>query len=401
MKPTDLMDAMVRGSDVLTAWRSLIRFGALHVATLVFALSVHAQSDQEAVDVDGPYVMTYGDGSLSAWYAEGRHEDGFKKRAQRVKTGTQVRVGAVGRRPPFYVVIRRPASTLDVEEESLRHGAQVFVMGDSHGEYEIATELLINNGVIDANLRWTFGNGRLVVLGDVFDRGKHQTELLWLIYKVEGEAVQAGGKVHLVLGNHETMAMTGDLRYLDHRYPAVASALWVANYSELWSPETLLGQWLRTKPTALRLGKILYMHGGASPELVQQRWTVRRINSTVRAWLSERLDKQHQDVQFISGPLGPLWYRGYFRDSGQDNHEPLTDKNLQAVLDYYQVDRIAVGHTIVPTVSVLHEGRVVAVDVRMATDDGDQMVAEGVIIDARGRWLRAKIDGTHEPLDRQ
>ena len=49
--------------------------------------------------------------------------------------------------------------------------------------------------VVDATLRWSFGKGQLLILGDVFDRGPNHTEILWLLYKLEAEAAKAGGMI--------------------------------------------------------------------------------------------------------------------------------------------------------------------------------------------------------------
>ena len=44
------------------------------------------------------------------------------------------------------------------------------------------------------------------------------TEVLWLIYSLEEKAKAAGGYVHYILGNHEIMNMSNDLRYVQNRY---------------------------------------------------------------------------------------------------------------------------------------------------------------------------------------
>jgi len=57
--------------------------------------------------------------------------------------------------------------------------------------------LLQVNGVIDHALNWSYSSGHLVLIGDMVDRGNNVVPLLWLIYKLEGEAKLAGGDVHL------------------------------------------------------------------------------------------------------------------------------------------------------------------------------------------------------------
>ena len=76
----------------------------------------------------------------------------------------------------------------------------------------------MNNKIIDSDLKWVFGEGQLVLLGDVFDRGALVTETLWFLYELQIQAQKSEGNVHLLLGNHEIMALTGDHRYLNYKY---------------------------------------------------------------------------------------------------------------------------------------------------------------------------------------
>jgi hypothetical protein len=61
-------------------------------------------------------------------------------------------------------------------------------------------------------------DGSLILTGDFFDRGLRVTECLWLMYKLEGEALAAGGRVHFLLGNHEVMNLSGDHTYVRSKY---------------------------------------------------------------------------------------------------------------------------------------------------------------------------------------
>jgi hypothetical protein len=66
-----------------------------------------------------------------------------------------------------------------------------------------------------------------------------------LIYALEAEARKAGGGVLFVLGNHETMVMRDDLRLSQSQVPAVCRDTGVDSYSQLFGPDSVLGQWLR------------------------------------------------------------------------------------------------------------------------------------------------------------
>ncbi len=79
----------------------------------------------------------------------------------------------------------------------------MLVLSDPHGDLDCFVSVLKNNGVIGDRYEWTFGEGQLVVIGDVFDRGDDVVPIFWLLYKLEAEAVRQGGAVIFTLGNHE------------------------------------------------------------------------------------------------------------------------------------------------------------------------------------------------------
>jgi len=95
---------------------------------------------------------------------------------------------------------------------------KIFAISDIHGKFDQMIKLLKGNDIVDGNLNWSWGNGHLVIAGDVFDRGDKMTEALWFIHQLEKEAKRYGGCVHFVLGNHEVMVLRGDLRYVNEKY---------------------------------------------------------------------------------------------------------------------------------------------------------------------------------------
>lgn len=361
----------------------------LPLALLGVALIVGPHNTSAQV-FDGPYVIRGADDQWQNWSVV-VSDAGLTKEASPVAVGDRLIVDAVGRRPSFTVKLRNAASPAP-EKVRTKKGAPIFFMADSHGEYEIATELLIQHGVIDNRLKWHFGRGHLVVLGDVFDRGPRQTELLWLLYELEAEAAAAGGRVHLVLGNHEVMAMTGDSRYLHYRYDQAATALGVGHYAELWGRTSLLGQWLRSKPGILKMDSVLCLHGGISPLTLAGKWNVSDINSAIREWLTGTSPVDPEKIEFIAGNDGPLWYRGLVSQEDEPEH-------IDAVRSFYRVKRIVVGHTKVGTVTALYTGSVVAAQVYPTQDEvTGRMKMEGVYVDPRGVWHKARVDGTREAL---
>src|SRR5690349_20848000 len=160
-----------------------------------------------AATPDGPYVLDSADG----WQAVSVQVSGdaASKQARAVKAGDALTVPAVGVVPAFTVKLRSPAA---VAPDTVRtsKGAPLFVVADTHGEYQILVAMLRTHKIIGPDLKWRFGRGHLAVLGDVFDRGPNHLEILWLLYELDAQAAAAGGGVDFVLGNHEVMALRGD-----------------------------------------------------------------------------------------------------------------------------------------------------------------------------------------------
>ncbi|MFL6548825.1 MAG: metallophosphoesterase [Povalibacter sp.] len=349
-----------------------------------------------ATEDDGPYVMRNATGALEAWSVHAA-ADAHRQQILPLAPNATITIASVGTIPSFDVKLRGPAE-VDPDEVSITPKASYFVVADTHGEFEILAQMLMQHHVLDRNLHWSFGRGHLVILGDVFDRGAYQTEILWLIYALEAEARKAGGAVHLVLGNHEVMILRGDLRYLNAKYRATAQALGVSSYSELFGADSVLGQWLRSKPAMLKINRMLFLHGGVSPELIARRFTLSQVNSTIRALLlnrefTSRLDLERAD--FLSGQAGPLWYRGYF--AGEGGPAEATVEDIQRIREFFSVSTILVGHTRVPTITPLYAGQVIAVQVYPQRDANGVTSFEALLV-REGQFYRARPDGKIERL---
>ena len=202
------------------------------------------------------------------------------------------------------------------------------------------------------------------------------------------EAAAAGGAVHFVLGNHETMVLYDDLRYVNPKYLRSAQLLG-RSYPQLYGADSVIGQWLRTRPVLLKIGDTLFLHGGISPEAVQLALDPARTNAAYQASLG--LPKAEVKADPATAPLydgktSPIWYRGYF--DGR-----LDTAGVQAVLDRLQLTRIVVGHTSMPHVSSFHGDRVIAIDSSIKNgENGELLFIED------GKLSRGLLDGSRVPL---
>lgn len=270
----------------------------------------------------------------------------------------------------------------------------VFVIGDVHGEYDSLTALLRNVGLIGANGRWTGGRGHLVFLGDLFDRGPDVTRTLWFIYGLERQAEAVGGRVHVVLGNHEIMVLAGDLRYVSSKERCIAE-YHGTTYPRLFNVRnSVLGKWLATKPALIRIGRILLAHGGVSTKYLD--YSLQAVDDTLATFMGEELFHrwgQPPDstlppivmdstalagrIDFFFGESSVFWYRDYvLADTLQ--------AELARVLDRFDSDLHVVAHTMVENVQERYGGSLVAVDLNapasqllLLVDDGLQRLRYG------------------------
>ena len=259
---------------------------------------------------------------------------------------------------PFSVDLR-----LDPEPvpTSYAQPSKITVVADIEGNFSALYSLLVAQGIIDEKGNWTYGDGHLVMLGDLFDRGPDVTPTFWLLYKLEAEAIEAGGYVHTVLGNHEIMIFDGDTRYINRKYKAQINDTGVG-YPYLYSANTVLGQWLRSKPAVIRIGDLMLSHAGVSPDVLALDVSLQEINEIVREKILYEVSATGTpEYQTIFGTNGIFWYRGWVDD-------PPSIHVLDAILDKYQVKHLVIGHTIVPDIQASFDYKLVMADLRQPRD---------------------------------
>ena len=271
--------------------------------------------------------------------------------------------------------------------------ARIVAVGDLHGDYDAWEAIARAAGLVDAKGRWTGGNATLVQMGDVPDRGPDSLKIIRQLMKLQREAPKRGGKVIALVGNHEAMNMTGDLRYVhpgeyrafttkqsanlrDKIYeankPAIEAAYKAKNpamtpeairadwmkanpigmleHQQAWGPAGEVGKWVVSNPAVVKIGDSLFVHGGISASYTQ--FSPEQINRRVADTLKAR---DEAPTSIINDPAGPLWYRGLVsREPGDEatvapvaaNGQQLTiDQEIALVLEAFHVKRIVVAHT--------------------------------------------------------
>lgn len=271
---------------------------------------------------------------------------------------------------------------------------RIVAIGDLHGDFEAWRAIAGAAGLIDPNGRWTGANATLVQMGDIVDRGPDSLKIIDDLMKLQREAPKRGGRVVVVLGNHEAMMMTGDMRYVhpgefaafvdrdskarrDRIYEVNKTAVEAAyrakkpdmtagaikdewlktmplgkiEYMRVWKPDGELGKWALANPAVVKLDHSLFVHGGISSTFAGQ--PIDEINRQVVAALKA---EDSTPTAIINHPHGPLWYRGLvIRDDGDPatvapvphgaGFAPTIAQEIDLVLQSYGVKRIVIGHT--------------------------------------------------------
>jgi hypothetical protein len=242
----------------------------------------------------------------------------------------------------------------------------LFVLGDTHGEYDAVVEGLQAAGLVDGALRWTGGRNHVAFAGDLTDRGPDVLGLLWLVYRLEREAAAAGGAVHVVLGNHEIMVLLGDLRYVHPKELQIAELHGVSYQRLLDVRESVLGRWLASRPGLVRVDRVLIAHGGLGD--LYAGYGLQEFDDSLSSYVAEELFARWADTtwvvpmdsatfqrrdDFFWHPDSAFWHRDYVQTD-------TADAVLDRVLTSMESDLLVVGHTSVVAVAAGYDGRLIA-----------------------------------------
>lgn len=308
--------------------------------------------------------------------------------------------------------------------------SRIVAVGDLHADYDAWMAIAQAAKLVDAQGRWIGGNTTLVQLGDVTDRGRDSLRIIRNLQQLQRESMTDGGRVVVLLGNHEAMNVFGDLRYTtpeefaafaDARSRARRERVYIANRRQLeaaarkddpsispsavreewlaktplgwvehraaWSPTGVLGRWAISNPAVVKIGETLFVHGGLSSQYAAL--GIDEVNRRIAAAMA-RAEAAPSSV--LSDPLGPLWYRGLVtRDPRVDAEAaralagkprlPL-EGELAAVLAATGTKRIIVGHTpSLKGVIIGHNGRLIRADTGNSRYYGGQLAYVEIVGD--------------------
>uniref|UniRef100_A0A7S0WLG4 Calcineurin-like phosphoesterase domain-containing protein n=1 Tax=Pyramimonas obovata TaxID=1411642 RepID=A0A7S0WLG4_9CHLO len=257
---------------------------------------------------------------------------------------------------------------------------RIIAIGDLHGDLMKTLKVLELCKLIappekGKQPRWIGGDTVLVQMGDILDRGDDEIGILRLLWQLGDEAKEEGGAVYILNGNHETLNVNGDFRYVtpaafresamvglntadftsgmyvetdqslkgktaDFSSPGVSFTMQVRARLTLFSPGGPIARKLAQNPTVLIVNDTVFAHGGLLPSHVE--YGLEEINAQVSQWMLGGPEPP-QSAAFT--PDSIVWNRLYSRDYQYPSDVLFACNTLEATLKMLGANRLVVGHT--------------------------------------------------------
>lgn len=136
-----------------------------------------------------------------------------------------------------------------------------------HGHRDELADALRECKLLDEQDDWCGADANLWFLGDFVDRGPDGIGVIDLVMKLQEQAVEAGGSVRALLGNHEILLLGmyhfGDTDVPSDFGPRSFARSWEINGGQLADQDGLTDdhiEWLSTRPLIAHTGEHLLMH---------------------------------------------------------------------------------------------------------------------------------------------
>ena len=279
------------------------------------------------------------------------------------------------------------ALILACADASNKTSQRIIAIGDIHADMGAAREAFQLAGGIDENGNWIGGDLVIVQLGDLIGRSYEDREVLDFVLDVRTKAEADGGKVHVLVGNHEVFGARLELRWvadkafasfdgiagLDLDNPRLANL--PANQrarSSALMPGGLYSQKMAGFPAVLRLGDVIFAHGGVTPHWAL--YGIDKINEDVGRWFAGETDEPVSAKGMDPGNSDDnvMMSRHFSNGVGEDDCAMLEES-----LSILGARRMIVAHTVQESITSYCDDKVWAIDVGMSRYyGGDVQVLE-------------------------
>lgn len=265
---------------------------------------------------------------------------------------------------------------------------RIIVLGDIHGDYDLAIKMLNIGKVIeqskDGKIKWIGGDTFVVQIGDQIDRCRPNSvgnllcsdplatindegsdlKILNLFTDLHRQAIRKGGKVISLLGNHELMNVNGTMNYVSYMGLREFDNFVDPSNKELkfksgeearkyaFSPGKPIGQLLGcSRLGAVIIGSNLFVHAGMLDILldklqINKPEDLESINILIKKWLLGLINKEYVEHIVTSNKVSMFWTRilGSIPPD-VSNENPTCIGHIGNVLKLFNIGSIVIGHT--------------------------------------------------------
>ena len=228
---------------------------------------------------------------------------------------------------------------------------RIIAIGDIHGDLNVLKKCLLKAKLVDpVNYNWIGKDTFVVQVGDILDGGgrgynnnvnpMEEYQIFDLLNKLDRQAVQKGGRVFYLIGNHEIMNFMGNFNYV-HENQLINSVV----RKKLFSKGGYMARLLACHAYAvLKINNWYFCHAGLTFEHLENGFNIDKINILTKQVLrgeknSEQITEYEKNLLFSSNGL--FWNRKY----SKDNRCSTLNKTLEVLGS--KNGGMIVGHTII------------------------------------------------------
>ncbi|MFG0256310.1 MAG: hypothetical protein ACF8GE_00220 [Phycisphaerales bacterium JB043] len=285
----------------------------------------------------------------------------------------------------LWVLLPTAASAQHDTQSTWEQPNRIVAMSTVGGWADSYRKALRERDIIDENDNWIAGDTHFIQMGEFLFQGHSVLECVELLKKLEPQAEAGGGKVHVLLGFFEGMALRGDAHRIrkpnyehlaDPNDEAIQAELeqerqkrWQETYDydptlpdserellanrygsyfdiifehpgawvfiQKFAKGTELGDWLRTKNSAIQLGPYIFSTGGIHPDLAQT--PLDEINAMVREDVND--DHVFLQIMGVESKL-PIWWR-----APQNYTNPEAFMYIKDLIEKRDITALIINHT--------------------------------------------------------
>ena len=263
-----------------------------------------------------------------------------------------------------------------------RTKGDLFVVPDIHGDFQGLIKALRIGSIINENFDWIASDTIVVQTGDIFDRGPDSKQIVEFLLGLQLEALNYGGCVILLLGNHELLNLQHDFRYASQMETNAFGGL--SGRRDAMKSSSEMGQTLRQMRIAVvidqqnnesqSITRSLLVHAGIRANFLRVfSGSIDRLNTFVLNFLKTNEGEALIRKIYSSGIAtnlffdeGPLWTR-FFSIAPKQDYGSIC-RELHSLLEMSKADRMIIGHTVQESgqPSFRCDGKLILVDVGLS-----------------------------------